>query len=197
MKEDFGSTWRPFRAAVRTGAILGPFTSATVVVAAWMDDRPLEWTEAVLGGVVMALLVPLFVLPTVLFSIRIEDGVISHRLFRRWRLSLGRVVDLTKVEVGGHVAARLYFANGSRISLLAADPREVQALCLHLVECRPDFENFVFSHRMAKIAKVVKRYRITRASLHPVLQVRSRRRLAGHALDATHGAALAPAHAAA
>ena len=100
-----------------------------------------------------------------LFSIRIEDGVISHWLCHRKKLGEGRVEDLTKVEIAVGSGAKFYFADGKTIPFMGADLMILQAMCLHIMELRPDFDHFVFGSHAAMILKAVKLFQVKRQEL--------------------------------
>ncbi len=167
MSEDFGNSWRHLKKALLFGGGIGAVVLVAVPAAAWLDGRAPDYTTALGGSLLAALVVPLLTAVTLVFSIRIEDGTISQRVFRHGRLRQGCIEDLLRVEIGlGRAAARLCFADGARVSLPMADERELQALCVHLMERRPGFANFVFSPRAARVEKVVQAFRA--ASAHPV-----------------------------
>ncbi|MGV3661910.1 MAG: hypothetical protein ACO1TE_17110 [Prosthecobacter sp.] len=162
MSEDFGISWRQMKTALLLGGAMGSVVMVAVPVAAWQDGHTPDYAKALGGSLIVALVIPVLTAVTMLFSVRIEDGVLSQRVFRRWRLRQGHVEDLTRVELRcGRSAARLYFENGTIVRLPMADTRELQALCVHLMECRPDFGNFIFSPRAARLEKVVQAFRLS------------------------------------
>ena len=64
--------------------------------------------------------------------------------------------DLTKVEIAVGSGAKFYFSDGKTISFMGADLAILQAMCLHIMELRPEFDHFVFGSRAAMILKAVK-----------------------------------------
>jgi hypothetical protein len=156
MRRDFGNTWKQIRAVMIAGLVIGGILA---VVAGFMQHRegkPLD-VKLLLGMCLgITCMLPVFVLPTLLVSIRIEDGVISHWLCRRWKLSEGRVESLTKVEIATSTGARFHFSDRKPISFMGADLMILQEMCMHLLELRPEFDQFVFGSRAAMILKAVK-----------------------------------------
>ena len=162
MHTEFGNTWKQIRSALIAGLVIGLVAAVAVVGMNYHQGRPQD-LNIILGlPLGIGCLVPLFVLPTLLVSIRIEEGVISHWLCRRWKLSDGRVNDLIKVEIAIGTGAKFYFADRKTISFMGADLMIMQAMCLHLMELRPEFHNFVFGSRAAMILKAVKLFQSKR-----------------------------------
>ncbi|MBN8422364.1 MAG: hypothetical protein J0L73_25840 [Verrucomicrobia bacterium] len=156
MCAEFGNTWKQIRSIFIAGLVIGAVAAVAIGAMNHHQGRPLD-LKLLLGICLgMGCLLPLFVLPTLLFSIRIEDGVISHWLCRRRKLGEGRVEDLTKVEIAVGSGAKFYFSDGKTISFMGADLAILQAMCLHIMELRPEFDHFVFGSRAAMILKAVK-----------------------------------------
>lgn len=162
MSKEFGNTWKEVRGSLIAGLIIGLVIAAAVGGMNYHQGRPLDLKMLVVFSLSIALLIPLFVLPTLLVSVRIEDGVISHWLCRRKKLAEGRVEDLTKVEIAVGSGAKFYFASRKPISFMGADLMILQAMCLHIMELRPDFDHFVFGSRAAMILKTVKLFQSKR-----------------------------------
>lgn len=156
MCAEFGNTWKQIRSALIAGLIIGAVAAAVVAGVNRHQGRPVD-SQVLLGlPLAIGLITPLFVLPTLLVSIRIEDGVISHWLCHRWKLSEGRVDSLTEVEIAMSTGARFYFSDRKPISFMGADLKNMESMCLHLLELRPEFDQFVFGSRAAMILKAVK-----------------------------------------
>jgi hypothetical protein len=84
--------------------------------------------------------VPFFVAPTLLVSIRFEDGYMVHRLCRRWTLTRKRISDLTGYGGGGAFAVIFYFADGSKLRFLGADFQTLSEMYGYIHTLRPDLE---------------------------------------------------------
>lgn len=164
MSKEFGNTWKEVRGALIAGLIIGLVIAAAVGGMNYHQGRPQDLKMLMVLFLGIALVIPLFVLPTLLVSIRIEDGVISHWLCRSKKLAEGRVEDLTKVEIAVGSGAKFYFASRKPISFMGADLMILQAMCLHIMELRPDFDHFVFGSRAAMILKTVKLFQAKRQS---------------------------------
>jgi len=165
MSKEFGNTWKEVRGALIAGLIIGLVIAAAVGGMNYHQGRPQDLKMLMVLSLGIALVIPLFVLPTLLFSIRIEDGIISHWLCRRRKLAEGRVEDLTKVEIAVGSGAKFYFASRKPISFMGADLMILQAMCLYIMELRPDFDHFVFGPRAAMILKTVKLFQAKRQEL--------------------------------
>ena len=88
-----------------------------------------EWPVVAVPAGVGAIL-PLVVLPTTLFSIRVEDGTIRHLFLDKWALGTGSIDDLTEIDLGrGLFAVVLHFRDGRRIRLLGAHVAQCNRLC--------------------------------------------------------------------
>lgn len=160
MREDFGNSWRQMKTALLLGGVIGPAVMVAAAAPAWQHGHTPGHTDALSWALAAGLALPVWAALTLLFSVRIEDGLVTQRVGRFLRLRQGRLDDLTRVDFRcGRSAARLYFRNGTCIRLLMADTRELQALCVHLMEHRPCFENFVFSPRSAKVEKMMQSFR--------------------------------------
>jgi hypothetical protein len=72
------------------------------------------------------------ILPTCLFAIRIEDGVISHLFLRRFALSTKPVSELEAVAIARGWGAVLKFKGGSKIRFLGAHLEELREMCRYL-----------------------------------------------------------------
>ncbi|HEY1051078.1 MAG TPA: hypothetical protein VGE39_15010 [Prosthecobacter sp.] len=157
MREDFGNSWRQMKTALLLGGAMGAVV--------WLAVPDLN------AALTVGLVAPLCVAVKMLFTVRIEDGLITQRVGGFWRLRHGRMEDLAKVDFGcGRSAARLYFTNGACVRLPMADARELQALCVCLLESRPDFDNYVFSPRAARVEKMMQSFRAAAAQAPQVEQ---------------------------
>ncbi len=164
MRTEFGNTWKQIRSTFFAGLVIGAVAAVAIGAMNHHQGRPME-LKLLLGICLgMGCLIPVFVLPTLLVSIRIEEGMISHWLCRRWKLGEGRVEDLTKVEVAIGSGAKFYFASQKPISFMGADLMILQSMCLHIMELRPDFDQFVIGARASMIFKAVKLFQSKRQS---------------------------------
>jgi len=160
MSEDFGISWRQLKTALLFGGAMGSVVMVASAVVAWQNGHAPDHASGLKLALIVAAPLPMLTSIMLLFSVHIQDGVISQSVFRRWRLRQGHMEDLTRVDFRcGRSAARLYFGNGTCVRLLMADTRELQTLCVHLMEHRPGFDNFVFSPRAAKMEKMMQSFR--------------------------------------
>ncbi|MBB5031631.1 hypothetical protein [Prosthecobacter vanneervenii] len=156
MRRDFGNTWKQLRSVLIAGLMIGAVGAVGMgFVIQHEGRRPVNVVDLLAVALGIGLITPFFVLPTLLVSIRIEDGMISHWLCRRWKLSEGRVDSLTKVEIATNTGARFHFSDRKPISFMGADLMILQAMCVHLMELRPEFRQFVFGRRAVMILKTV------------------------------------------
>ncbi|WP_395747365.1 hypothetical protein [Prosthecobacter sp.] len=162
MPAEFGNTWKEIRTLMIVCLGIGVVIAVAIGAMNHHQGRPLDIKMLLGFSLGIGGLIPLFVLPTLLVSIRIEDGVISHWFCRRWKQSEGRVEDLTKVEIAVGSGAKFYFANGKSFSFMGADLMILQAMCLHIMELRPEFNNFIFGSRAAMILKAVQLFQAKR-----------------------------------
>lgn len=165
MTREFGNTWKQIRTMIIVGLVIGGVVAVAVGFMQHREGKPLDLKVLLGASAGIACMLPLFVLPTLLVSIRIEDGVLSHWLCRRWKLSAGRVESLTKVEIAVSTGAKFYFSDRKPISFMGADLMILQEMCMHLLELRPDFDQFVFGSRAAMILKTVKLFQGKRQGL--------------------------------
>ncbi|MFC5455584.1 hypothetical protein [Prosthecobacter fluviatilis] len=156
---EFGNTWKQIRSTLIAGLIIGAVAAAAAAGFSHHEGRPLDFKVLLALPLGIGVMIPLFVLPTLLVSIRIEDGMISHWLCRRWKLSEGRVESLTKVEIAMSTGAKFYFSDRKPISFMGADLKNLESMCLYLLELRPEFDQFVFGSRASMILKTVRLFK--------------------------------------
>lgn len=169
MREDFGTSWRQMKTALLIGGVIGSVVMVAMAAPAWQGGRAPVYSDAVGLALIAGLALPLWVTLTLLLSVRIENDLVSQRVGRFWRLRQGHLDDLTRVDFRcGRSAARLYFRDGTCVRLPVADTRELQALCVHLMEHRPSFDHFVFSPRASKVEKMMQSFRTSSAQAAPM-----------------------------
>ena len=117
MNEVYGNTMADLRRVSIVGAILGAFAGIGLGAGYYKDGRfAHDWPAAVIGALVIGSIVPLIVLPTCFFSIRLDGQHITHLFCRRIILKQRPVSQLKSVRVGlGGFAVVFRFADGSRI----------------------------------------------------------------------------------
>ncbi len=147
MRKEFGNTWTEFKKILLFGLLFGVVATAAIVGVNYSNGKTDDLPKTIL------------VIPTLFFSIWIEDGVIRHMCCRRWQLSQGKVAELERVEVAVSSGAKFIFADGRKISFIGADLIVLQEMCLYIRELRPDFNGFVFGRRAAMILAAVKAFK--------------------------------------
>ena len=171
-REDFGNSWRHLNQALLLGCGVAALSLAIRSCAVFMEDKALDYAAALLTAGLAGLVIPACVALTLLVTVRVENGVISQRILGIVSLGQGQLDQLRRVEIGQDwAAARLYFNDDSKLTLPVADTRELQAFCVCLAETRPDFGNFHFGPRFARIEKTVQNLRAA-ASHAPKLVAR-------------------------
>ena len=159
MRKEFGNTWTEFKKLLIFGAVFGGVVTAILAGIAISQGNTKDLAKLVpIGLLAFGLVIPVFVAPTLLFSIWIEEGTIYHMFCRRWLLSQGKVSDLAKLEVAVGAGAKFFFADGSKIRFIGADLLILQAMCLFIRELRPDFNGFVMGSRAAMILAAVRAF---------------------------------------
>lgn len=82
---------------------------------------------------------PLIVFITMLFSLRIRNGIVQSMLLGRWVLNEANLNDLTTVEVSIRgPAVILHFTGGIKIKLWAAHMSEIKRLMADLKQSSPN-----------------------------------------------------------
>jgi hypothetical protein len=115
-----------------------------------------DWPRAVIGALCIGCILPLVVLPTCLFSIRVDEQHISHIFCRRIVLKQRPISQLESVSVGsGFFAVVFGFTDGSHIHFLGAHIRVIQALCVCIHEKLPHFRGFHFDGRYVILATMI------------------------------------------
>lgn len=138
------------------GGVFGLLLAALFFWVGWHEHRPNMWQGA-LCGLGVGLVLPVFVAPTLLVSIVIEDGMIALRLCRRWTLARKPLAALKQVDVGLQGSgAKFYFTDGSSISFLGAHLRILEQMCLCIRELRPEGVSFRIGRRLALLLKTIK-----------------------------------------
>lgn len=128
----FGNTPYLFRRCIFSGLVLGVVGCLVIIPLMIYEGVPLErflpfdflfilLTPALVLGVIM--------LPTVIFSIHINEEWVEHRAFDRWVLSRGRIEDFLSMESpAGVFAAKLRFSDRTTIRFFGAHFGEMAAL---------------------------------------------------------------------
>ena len=98
----------------------------------------------------------MIVLPTCLFSIRLDEQYITHLFCGRIVLKQRPVSQLESVRVGSEMFAVVFeFTDGSRIHFPGARIRTIDALCGRIHQLLPDFQAFTFGRRYAHLSQSI------------------------------------------
>ena len=135
----YGNTLATLKKSIIIGLVIAAVLYLIFGITAWVQGGwekihvaflwPVVLIPACVGGII-----PLFVLPTMLTNIRIEDGNIYHLLLNRKVLSTKRIESLTGIDLGrGMFAVVLYFDDGSKIRFLGAHVAQCSRLCNDLL----------------------------------------------------------------
>jgi hypothetical protein len=145
MKSEFGNTLVELRRSAIVGAIFAVVTGVLFVSVAYAHERlSTLWLGLVVSSLCIGGILPLVVLPTCLFSIRVDDQHVTHLFFGRFIISQHLLSELKSVETNRRsiFPVVLRFADGSSIRFIGAHLRVIQALCHRIRELRPGFRRF-------------------------------------------------------
>jgi hypothetical protein len=158
----YGNTLSDLRRASLGGAMLAVFAVVVLSISAYQHGRlnlARDWPAALLLVAVIGGIIPLMVLPTCLFSIRIDDEHITHLFCGRITLKQRPVSRLKSVRVGqGLFAVVFQFTDGSGIHFFGARIRVIDDLCGHLHRLLPDFQGFTFGPRYAFLSRAINKF---------------------------------------
>jgi len=146
--KEFGNTVYQLRSVCIFGVILALIAEGIFAGAAYNSGNLDRVWNTLPCALLIGVTVPLLILPTCLFSIRVTRDKIQHLFCRKWHLSEGLIEDLTSVEIGKPLVV-FRFKNGPAIRFIGAHLRILEALCLCIQEHRPAFANFNFENRTA------------------------------------------------
>ncbi len=141
MSREFGNGWRQIRPLLNAGVVISVAVTAFFVGLLLYKNRIGDLVRILPISLLLGAVVPLFVAPTLLFSIRLEDGYIVHRVCRRWTLARKRLSDLTRLGFGGASAVIFHFADGSKIRFIGAHVQILSDMCAYIHELRPDLDS--------------------------------------------------------
>jgi hypothetical protein len=145
MKNEFGNTLVELRHVSIVGAIFAVATGTLFVSVVYAHGRLGDnWPYLVVAPLCIGGILPLAVLPTCFFSIRLDNRHITHLFCGRWIISQRPLCELELVEVGRHSLFPVVFrfVDGSSIRFIGAHMRVIQALCHRICELRPGFRGF-------------------------------------------------------
>jgi hypothetical protein len=157
MSDIFGNTMIHLRRVAIIGIVFASVVCVLLGLDFYIHHRlATDWPAAVIGALCIGGVLPLIVLPTCLFSIRVDEQYISHLFCGRIVLKQCPVSQLESVRVGfGFFAVVFRFADGSRIHFLGAHIRVIQALCVCIHERLPHFRGFHFGGRYVILSKMI------------------------------------------
>ena len=160
MNEIYGNTMADLRRVGGSGTIVGVFAGIVLGAGYYQEGRLAhEWPAAVIGALVIGSLLPLAILPTCFFSIRLDGQHITHLFCGRIILRQRPVSQLESVRVGLGVFAVVFrFADGSRIRFLGARIRIIEALCGSIHQLLPNFRGFTFGRRYAFLSRIIHKF---------------------------------------
>ena len=157
MSKIYGNTMADLGRAALGSVMLGAFAGVCFGVSFYHDGRlAKDWPTAVVGALVIGVMVPLVVLPSCFFSIRVDEQHISHLFCRQFVLKQRPLSQLVSVQVGrGLFAVVFRFSDGSHIRFWGARIRVIDAMCGHIRKLLPDFHAFTFGRRYALLARSI------------------------------------------
>jgi hypothetical protein len=160
MSEIYGNTMADLRRASVGGVMLGVFAGVALAASYYKDGRLAnDWPAAVIVPLFIGSIIPLIVLPTCFFSIRVDEQYITHLFCGRIVLKQRPISQLEAVRVGlGLFAVVFRFADGSRIHFFGARIRIIDALCVHIQKLLPNFGAFSFGRRYAILSRAIHKF---------------------------------------
>jgi len=133
---DYGNTTDHLKRSIIFGFILGVITDAIALISisverGWSQSRSLWLLPLCLTPV---LLMSIVILVSMLFRIRLTDGIIQHMYMGRFILSESRVEDLRSIKIHEKgYAMVLEFQAGNKIHFLFAQLQELRRLTDDLI----------------------------------------------------------------
>jgi hypothetical protein len=137
----FGFDASRIRSMLATFGAIGLLAAGFGLVAAHLEERPIEWGRLALlflvpGGVAFGVLLPLASI-----SLLVTDAFIEQQLWNRWVLARQPLEALASISPGtGFAALVLRFRDGSRISLPVIHQADQGRLRAVLAERCPSLE---------------------------------------------------------
>jgi hypothetical protein len=156
----YGNNLADLRRASIGSAMLAVFAGSALAVGYYQDGRlARDWPAAIVLALVIGSIVPLIVLPTCLFSIRVDDQSITHLFCGRIVLKQRPLSQLESVRVGMGVFAVVFrFVDGSGIHFIGAHMRVIDALCGHIHKLLPNFQGFTFGRRYSILSRTIHKF---------------------------------------
>ena len=131
----FGNTLYSLRGAALLAAMLAVAVSTIVYFMAPLQGTSLERAmESAQFGLGIFAISAGAILPTCLFSLRVDDAGISHLLLGRIVLSSKPLSQLQCIKIAGGIGATLTFRDGTKIRFLGARLEFLRDLCACLQE---------------------------------------------------------------
>ena len=126
----FGNTLYSLRGAGLLAVVLSLTIAVLVYFMAPAMGAPLERAAgSALFGLGVLAVIALAILPTCLFSLRIEGARISHVLLGKLMLSSKPLAELRSINIGRFIGATLTFSDDTKIRFLGARLEFLRDLC--------------------------------------------------------------------
>lgn len=156
----YGNSLADLRRACIGGVMLAVFAGSAMAVGYYQDGGLVrDWPVAIVLALVIGSIVPLIILPTCLFSIRVDDQCIAHLFCGHIVLKQRPLSQLESVRGGmGIFAVAFRFTDGSGVHFIGARIRVVDALCGHIPELLPNFQGFAFGRRYSILSRTIHKF---------------------------------------
>jgi hypothetical protein len=129
----FGNTTYSLRGTAVLAVLIAVAVSLGVYFVAPFEGTNLQHAiESALFGLGVFTIIAGAILPTCLFSLRVDDTHVSHLLVGKVVLSSKPWSQLRSIEIAGAIGATLTFHDGTRIRFLGARLEFLRDLCDHL-----------------------------------------------------------------
>jgi len=127
---EFGNTLYSLRGAGLLAAILSLTIAVLVYFIAPATGTSLDRAaDSALFGLAVLAAIALAILPTCLFSLRIDGAQISHVLLGRFLLSSKPLAELRSISIGRSIGATLTFSDSTKIRFVGARLEFLRDLC--------------------------------------------------------------------
>lgn len=143
MNTDFGNTFTEVRSVSVFGLILSTIVAVLFICIGYTHGTLSTcWPQVVVITLAIGVVVPLAVLLTSLFSIRLDEQRVAHLFLRRFVLGERPLSELVGADFfRGTFPVVFRFSDGSHIRFIGAHVGIVSALRRRLFELRPDLQS--------------------------------------------------------